>query len=345
VKHTAVKRIVIPLCVIFLGRCSLDPDKKLNDAVRQYRSNKPGALQALEYEFINNVSAQSVETPGLQTNGNALYALKGNNIEILDPVKLTLSMLDGGGVKRAYLSDDYCAIADETQLSIFRANGDHLIDNPIGDTKHPIRSIIISGDNVIYYKDQKLYTYNIVLKTSQQFIKDVFPPPYAPYYSVNLLKSGNLLGVNAGTAGSYNFSIINLANESVIVKNMSLSSSKIHMDGTRAYYITGNAGNWELIQYALDQMKKKSIARFSDIVDIELTSAGYVYESRDGLGASEYGKDKTIIPFTYRLSGRYRDTVLLKYRDIYYIADLKKMFAGLKRLKDQAPELFKMPNN
>jgi hypothetical protein len=341
----ASKKIIILLCALFLSRCAAGPDKKLNEAIEQYLSDNTGGLQVLEREFIKNVSVDSVEIPGVQTNGNVLYTLKGNRINILYPSRLTLSLLEGDEVKMAYLTGEYCAIAGNTQLSIFDAGGGHIIDNAIGDNVHPIRAIIILGDNVVYYRDKKLYTYNMVLKTSQQFIKDTFPPPYDKYFTVTLYKAGKLLGVNAGMAGSYNFSIIDLANEAVLVDNMSLSSSRIQMNGMYMYYITGKTGSWELVEYSLGQKKKKTIDSFNDLMDIGLAPEGYMYACKDGLYASEYGGKKTVIPFRYELAGTYRDMILLKYRDAWYVASMRKLLSSLNKVKERAPGLFKITDN
>jgi hypothetical protein len=46
------------------------------------------------------------------------------------------------------------------------------------------------------------------------------------------------------------------------------------------------------------------------------------------------------MPFPYSLSGTYRGRVMLQYADRYYFIDMKKMFAGLKMLKEKLPALF-----
>jgi hypothetical protein len=345
VNRHASKRIMILLCALSLGRCSADPDKKLNEAIEQYLSDHTGGLQVLEREFIRNVSVDSVKMQGVRTNGNVLYVLKGNRINIVYPTRLSLALLEGVEVKTAYLTEEYCAIAGDTQLSIFDAGGGYIIDSTIGDSEHPIQGIIISGDNVIYYKDKKLYTYNMVLKTSQQFLKDTFPPPYDKYFTVTLHKAGKLLGVDAGMAGSYNFNIIDLANETVLADNISVSSSRIQMNSMYVYYITGKTGSWELVQYSLGQKKKKTIGLFSDLIDIGLAPEGYLYACKEGLYASEYGGKKIVIPFGYELEGTYRDMILLKHRNTWYVANMRKLLSSLSKVKERAPGLFKNLDN
>ena len=339
-ESTSLKKIGIFICVLFFSHCTLDPDKKLNNAIEEYLAKGFRALQSLEYEFINYVSIDSVEAQHLNTNGNILYTLYENKIEILYPVKRNLSILDGAAVKHAYISKDYCVITDGIQLCIFNGEGGHKNDETIGDKKHSIKSILVTGDNIIYFKDQKLYLYNILLNTSEPFIKDSFPAPFAQYYAVDMIKIDNQLGVLVGIAGLYNFSVVNLTNESVVLKNLPMTSSKLSMDARQVHYMAGNVGNWELIQYSMEQKKKKSIEKFNDILDIELFPGAFVFENKNGLWASEYGKDKIRIPFPFQVVGKYRDRLVLKSREIYYIVDMKKMLACLMKIKARAPELF-----
>jgi hypothetical protein len=331
--------IGILMSVILLSRCSLDPDKKLNRAIDDYLAQGPGALRALAHEFIRYASVDSLEATRMHSNGNILYTLNENKIEILYPLKLKLAILDGGPVRHAYASKDYCVITDETHLCIFDGEGEHKHDETIGDNKHLIRSVLITGDNIIYCKDEKLYLYNILLNTSEQLISDTFPAPFTQYYKVSMVKTGSFLGVLAGMAGSYNLSVINLSSKTLTAKNIPLSSSKFSLDAAQIFYITGNAGNWGLIQYRIDQKKKKSLEKFNDLLDIELLPAGYVYESKGGLWAAEYGREKTRLPFPYQLSGKYRGRLVIKYNDTYYLINSEKLFAGLMKLKVRAPAL------
>ena len=340
IESASLKKIGIVICVLFFSHCSLDPERKLNNAVDEYLAKGFRALQSLEHEFINYVSIDSVDAQHVNTNGNILYTLQENKIEILYPVQRKLSILDGTAVKHAYITRDYCVITDGIQLCIFNGEGSHKNDETIGDKKHAIKSILITGDNIIYFKDQKLYLYNILLNTSEQFIKESFSSPFAQYYAVDMIKIDNRLGVLVGIAGLYNFSVVNLTNESSVLKNLPMTSSKLSMDAKQVYYMAGNAGNWELIQYSLEQKKKKSVEKFNDILDIELFPGAFVFENKSGLWAAEYGKDKIRIPFPFQVVGKYRDRLVLKSRELYYIVDMKKMLSCLMNIKARAPDLF-----
>jgi hypothetical protein len=339
-RQTALKQAGLIVCLIFLCRCSPDPGKRMNNAVERYLAKGSAVLQDLERAFIENISIKSLDVQGLLTNENVLYTQSENSVKLLYPVKRNLSVLDGESVKHAYITGDYNVITDGIQLCIFNGEGDHKSDETLGEKKRQIKSFLISGDNVIYYKDQKLYIYNIVLQSNEPFIKDSFAPPFAQYYAVKMLKKESLMGVIAGIGGMYYFSVVNLANESVIIKNLSLSSFKLSMDVKQVYYISGNTGKWEIVLYNLEQKKKQTVARLDDIVDIELAPEGFLYENKKGIWASEYRQSTIKIPFSYQLAGKYGDKVILKYQDAYYIINMEKMFNGLRKMQEQVPALF-----
>ena len=122
-----------------------------------------------------------------------------------------------------------------------------------------------------------------------------------------------------------------------------MSSSKYHINGDTIRYITGNSGNWEMIQYSIDSKTKKSLGKFTDIVDIELTGQGYILQTSTGLWVSEYGKERKRIPFSYDLAGKYKGRVLLSHNDTCYFIDMKKMLMSLAKLSEKSPDLFSKP--
>ena len=94
------------------------------------------------------------------------------------------------------------------------------------------------------------------------------------------------------------------------------------------------------MQYAIDGKVKKSLAKLSDIIDIELVGHGYVLESSTGLWTALYGKEKRPIPFAYRLAGTYKGRIILLYGNSYYFIDFNKLLAGLNKLEEKTPDLF-----
>jgi hypothetical protein len=338
-KCIAIECILMAL-LAFICRCSLDPESRLNKAIEQYLEHKPDAFQALEIEFLDNIIIEKIKGSNLQSTGTILYRLDENEADIIYPLKRSLSMNGGERVTLIDLNGDNIVLSDGLQFCIFDGNGNHRNNETIGDKKNQVKSLIVIGDDVVYYKNFNLYRYSIINKSSEKLVKESFPPPYEKYYKVQLYVKDNLLYILAGVAGSYYCSIVNYETRSVVLKNLGMSSSKHHADTTTISYIAGSSGNWELIQYTVVTKKKNPIAKFNDIMDIELAVGGYLWENRSGLWAAEYGKDRVRIPFSYQLAGTYKGRVLVRYKDYCYFIDMKKLFIHLNSLKDKAPDLF-----
>lgn len=338
--RTILITLLYGAAALFLNDCSLDPDRKLNKAIERYNEKEPKALLALESEFIKSIAVDSLEITDFQSTGTLLYRTRDNSAEVIHPSKQKYRLTDDGPVIAIDRTDDYAVISDGLKLCIYKGNGDHLNDETAGDKKNRIRAVLIEEDGILYYKNSKLYRYSIIHHSSEQALKESFPPPYTNYYMVHLAKRDDLLTVVTGIAGAHNFSLINMSTGSVMIKNLAMSSSKHHLGTTIVRYIAGNSGNWEVMQYSIDSKAKKSLGKLTDIIDIELASQGYVLESSTGLWAAEYGKNARRIPFPYKLGGTYKGRVLLQYRDITYFIDMKRLFSGIDRLMEKTPDLF-----
>jgi hypothetical protein len=326
--------------MLIVSGCSLDPDRKFNTAIEHYTEKKPGAASEIEREFINTITIETLEFKNFMANGRLLYRTDDNETEILYPMTLSLSLPGGEGIKHIDANDDYAAITDGYQISVYDGGGSHRQDETIGDKKKPVKDLFIHNDDVIYYKNSKLYRYSIIHNSSDLLLNDTFPPPYTNYYSVCMYKINDLLCILTGIAGSYNFNIINLSSGSVVLKNFNMSSSKHHTSASTLNYIAGNSGNWELVRYDIENKSKKTIAKFTDLIDIECTAIGYIFENKAGLWCAEYGKNPIRVPFRYQLSGRFMGRVILKYGNSYRIVNMQNMFAGLNKLYKSAGELF-----
>jgi len=339
-KHTIIVTALAYTAIVIFGGCSLDPDRKLDKAIAGYNEKQPDALRDIEEKFINTISVGSVEGTNLQSNGSLLYKLHVNSAELVYPSTNKYTLTDSEAITCIDRTADYAVISDGIKFCIYDGDGDHRNDETIGEKKNRVKAVAIDGDTIIYYKNFKLYRYSIVHNTRELIHKESFPPPYANYYKVSLSKRDDLLCITSGIAGSYLFNLIQISNGAQVIKNLAMSSSQYHWGINTIRYITGNSGNWEIIQYSIDSKSKKSLAKLADIVDIELAGQGYIVESSKGLWAAPYGKEKRAIPFSYQLGGVYKGRILLKYRDAYYFIDMNKMFAGLNKLAEQTPDLF-----
>ena len=319
--------------------CSVDPEARLDRALDRYADKESGALNELEQALIRYASVESFDGKDLQSNGYLLYRVKGSKAEIYFPESLTLECGDNSDISHLAADDTHAVATDGFHICLFSGSGSHIQDETIGDKKSPVRSIELDGDSILYYMNARIYRYDIATQKIAEVTKELFPSPYTSYYKTQFARNGSLLGVCAGIAGSYSFSIINVKTGAVVAKNLAMSSSRFLMGEKTLYYMTGTSGKWELTQYDIASKSKKTLASFADLVDIVPAARGYVCETSAGLFTALYGSDRKRIPFAYKLAGSYKGRVLLQYKGTYYFIDMARLHEGLGRVGERAPEL------
>jgi hypothetical protein len=334
---------VLILCLaaiaVIPATCSVDPETRLERALERYGDNDSGSLRELEQACIRYASLESLDGNDLQSNGTLLYRIKGSRAEIYYPASLTLNLIGGEDIIQVAADNNHAAITDGLRIALFTGSGSHIQDETLGDKKSPIRSLAIDDGSVLYYRNSKVYRYDIAVKTSSELAKESFPSPYTSYYNTLFAENGALLGVCAGIAGSYSLSIVNVKTGAIVVKNLGMSSSRFFMGEKALYYITGSSGKWDLYRFDLSTKGKKPITGFSDLVDIVPAAGGYVCETSAGLFTALYGSERKRIPFAYKLAGLYKGRVLMHYRGTYYFIDMKRLHEGLARIAERAPGL------
>jgi hypothetical protein len=331
--------IFITAMAIMPPACSVDPETRLERALDRHDTKDAGALRELEQAFIRYASIETLDGSDLQSNGTLLYRFKGNRAEIYYPDSLTLDLRGGEDITQVAAEDNHAAITDGLQIALFSGSGSHLQDETIGDKKSPVRSLAIDDGSVLYYRNSKVYRYDIAAKTSSELTKESFPSPYTSYYNTLFAANGPLLGVCAGIAGSYSLSIVNIKTGAVVLKNLGMSSSRFFIGEKALYYITGTSGKWELYRFDLSTKDKKLMTGFTDLVDFVPGAGGYVCETSTGLFTALYGNERKRIPFAYELAGLYKGRVLLHYKGSYYFIDMARLHEGLKKIAERAPDL------
>jgi hypothetical protein len=326
--------------VIGSGGCSVDPESRLGRVLDRYLESDAGSLLDLQMELVRYASIESFEGKDLQSNGTLLYHLDGTRAKVSYPRSLTLDLTDGEEVTQVAADDNHAVITDGLQIAVFSGSGSHIYDQTIGDKKNRVRSLALDGDSVLYYKNSRVYRYGLSVKTSEELTKESFTSPFTSYYNAMIVKNDALVGVCAGIAGSYSFSIINTQTGTVVLKNLGMSSSRYFMGAKALYYMTGTSGKWELVRFDIATKAKKSITGFTDLTDIVPAATGYICETSTGLWTALYGNDRQRIPFTYELAGSYNGRVLLHYKGVYYIVEMARLHAGLQKIMERAPELF-----
>lgn len=333
--------LIIPLTLIIFG-CSKNPEKALQDAIAKYKMDDTKSISPIKEAFINKVSAGNFSSKGLQSNGKFLFYLYEESLKIIYPYEKILKPVKSNELTSFDLNQDFFTYCNGIQINAKNLKTGSVKNITLPDEKERIKSHILHNDSLIYYSDNKLLVDELLSDNSGLLVKDQLIPPYNKYFQAYLGKNKSIISLLLGVAGSYYLSIIDAETASVLVKNISLSSSKFYVDKNDAYYILGSTGSWEIMKFNIINKKKKSLKKFSNIIDIELCSFGLILENSDGLTIEDYESEEKIeIPFEYRLKGKVGDYILMEYSGKTYLVDLKSMYDNLDTLKTEIPELFK----
>ena len=332
-------RFFFLLAIVCIVTSCGNPEKKLQSLAEKYAAGDASTAEKIPGAFINAVSEVWFSSDGLTSNERILYYRSDTNMSVVYPEKKKLVM------------DNIDSSSFEYENGVFAENsGRFLMINDLNrnakkeiefeNDKTPIRSVLIAGDTVIYYSGARLYSVDLASGKKDSYLKNDFPAPYPKYYSVKMTRSEKKICLLAGSAGSYNLSVIDTDSKSAPIKNTPASSSKLHLQGKYLYYIAGGTGAWELVKMDTSARTKAVVTKFNDLSDIELYGGCCLFENTRGLWSCNYEGKKIIIPFGYQLFGKVNGKALLKYGSRVYLADAGQVFEKAVKLKEKAPGLF-----
>ncbi len=334
--------ITIALLIVMLASagCKKEPVEILTRNIEEYKSGEKSSFINIEENVIRFSSFDLMEKSSFSSNGSLLYHIKGKKINIEYPFEKRLRFPEEIENPRLSVNKEYSAVSDTSQVIVYDKKNRKVLDTVLGDEKEPVYALALRDDTLFYYKNQKLYYYDLALETGSEYVSTVFKSPYAKFFNASLYQCGSYMGIIAGIAGSYYFSVVDIPEKEVVVHNIAVSSSKIHMNCDGLYYVFGTSGKWELTRFDFNSKNKDTIMNFKSLVDIEITGEGAVYLDDKGLFIILHDGKKSSIPFQYELIGKVNDHVILLYEDTLYFVDPGKLYTMLATVKEQLPEVF-----
>ena len=329
---------------VMLPQCSPDGEKRFSSGAGLYNNGRTeDAVKEFEEGMISFISIKSLSDADIKSCDNALYVRDAEKIKIIYPVKIKIELPADYNIISFDPISNRLAATNCADIKIFDAEGSLIkIISPIENVNKNIKSVLLNGDNIIYYIDSIIYTCNINTGEAKTVTGAKFESPVADtFYSVRFYLSNDTLAAAAGIAGVYYLSVIDLAKNAVLIKNREIASCKLFFSGDDIYYISGKSGNWTLNQLTIKTNNIRRISGFTDISDVEFSDAGIMIENNPGIWFLKYDGDRPDrIPFNYRLAGGCGGYTLLRYKDEAYVSDMKLFRDKLYYLKNSAPLIF-----
>lgn len=327
-----------------LLQCTPYAEKKFNSGSELYKKGEIArAGREFEAGVFSYMSKAAFSETGISSCGEALFIREDNMIKLIYPLEITIKAAGDFNIISYDAVSGRLAASNGIDINIYNQEGKaEKIISPAENDGDKVMAILLNKNNIIYFIDSVIYSCDINSAEAKSITEDKFYRPYKdPFHLVFLKKSGENLAVIIGIAGIYHLSVVDLNKNKTLIKDKTISASKIYLDNEYVYYISGQAGKWALNKISLKTKKSDSLAKLDDISDIEYSAEGLLYENSGGLWFYNYGNEEhQKIPFKYSLAGSYDAYPLLKYEDDTGIADMKIYLEKVGYLKENFPRLF-----
>ncbi|HOO72389.1 MAG TPA: hypothetical protein PK926_11560 [Spirochaetota bacterium] len=325
---------------LFMPGCSRQGDISLEDAIIEYRNDGGSKHENIGRGMLSEISLVRLGADGLATSGTCLYYRNGDSMDIVYPDEKKIDAVQLQDAVIACSDEKRTALGAGSAVRVYGPGSPDSVELSAADTGDRIKALLINNGTVYYYKGHRLFSQGLDQDQPRLLVSDRFSPPYKKYYQVWLHGIKGVLGIVAGSAGSYYISAVGLSPAKTMVTNISASSSKIALTDRGVYYIFGGSGNWDLLFFRFAGKTKQTIRKFKDLRSIELTGSSYIFQDSGGLWIQDYDKNIIKIPFDLGIEGKYGDFVLLSCSGYVYVTDLRMLMEKLEQLKIKIPELF-----
>lgn len=329
--------------------CAPSFDKIVSRGLMLYKSGKISeAVQLFEQGLIESSSVKRFNSPKLFISNNVIYERDNSEIRVLYPVEIEFQIEDrrSDNIQLHFdVETRRVAYSNGNEIRLFSDDGEVVHSADLGLDDKKIRSIILRNDRLYYYCDGEVYSYAFDGRENAVLIKgEKFLPPFSGLsYTVSLVSSTGILGITSGIAGSYYSSFIDWDNDSVLLKNLQVSSSRLLVNGDSVFYISGSPGSWFLEELSLGNRNKKKLHVFEYIVDLYFFEGGLIFENRDGLWFVDSAKRMAVrVPHTFKPVAVVGDRLLVRAGDRYYLIDLKNFIERAVYLSELLPDIFKV---
>lgn len=337
------KFIFILICISPITGCSKDAADKLNDSIELYsHEDTTKAKIRIEDSLINSALIRKFKGHIFSYGENIIFYRQKKTLYFAYPQEFDIEINENYNLISYDPEPDQLGLSNGYDIKIYTSKG-KLIKTcgPAPDDKS-IKSFTISNNNIYYYKDKKIYAYDLVSDDVKLLANDKSANAFnKEAYNVKFYKTENLLGIVTGIAGKYYLNVLDLNNNLMILTDLNMASSKLYFQNNELFLIRGSAGKYLLARLSLPSKKIQNLFEFKNLTDIEFFAAGLLFEDNDGLKLIEYGKPYNYkIPFRYGLSGQCGGRPVIIYLDEYYIIDPAVFLEKITLINNRIPSLF-----
>ncbi|MDY6934543.1 MAG: hypothetical protein SVZ03_10025 [Spirochaetota bacterium] len=337
--------LYVCLLPLVMSRCTPNSERILNTGIKRFEQGETAkAITMIEKGIIDSVTIKHFSTTNLSCSNNLIYYRNNDYLKIAYPHEMDI-MINNNSINLCYDPVlQRVGLLNGMNADIFNMKGALVKDVPLNQANgKEVKAIALLNDKLYYYCNRRIYFTGLHSNNAGRLVKDRFSPPFSPslFYLVQLQTNNNKLAIIVGIGGSYNMSVIDLSNSSIMLQNWKISSSKISFQEGYLYCITGSTGNWTLRRISIYTKKRNILLAFNNLIDLELTPSGIIYENNDGLWIMNYSNKRPVrLPFRFKLAGRYLEHLLIRNDNGFYLIDMNKFLDIITYLNSKIPSLF-----
>lgn len=338
------------ICITFLisslllFSCAPSAENKLNKGIEQINKGETEkGIANIEEGLISYASLKKINSTNLLYGINLLYFRQKKTYNFIWPIETEIASGDNCSIISYNPGTNKIGMSDGFDIKLYDSEGNFIKTlGPVKDENPGVKAFININDKVYYYKDKRIYIYDLLTDNEEFLTNEHFLKPFTEdKFNVKFYNTDNTLALILGIAGRYNLNIIDLSGNSVILKNVKAASPVIAFKENSAYYISGDAGKYYLNKADLKSRKTEKKINFESLIDIEFFNSGFIYEGKDGIWVSSFdGNNRQKIPFNYKLAGVCGNNPVFKYNEFYFVMDMDKLHDQLGILKDAVPMVF-----
>ncbi len=334
------KKLPFLLVLIILFSCGLDPEKRYQSVLELYRKRKATTSEVVE-AAVKAREGTVLKEVNIKTGRNSLFMREGTDLTFwLKGKKMKHSLPENTEVADIIKSGlQYYALAGESVLVY--GEGSNLESSIRLPGENKIDAIDSWHDGFLLLGGKKLYVSGNDSGEAKQLMGNEFSSPNKDYSRGYLFRSSDLIAVARGYAGHYHIAIVDGRKGKVLVDKIRAASSCLYLDEGNLYYVSGGAGNWQIICFDIITGKKKSLLTFENIINIALFKTGLVLEDDRGVSLYDYSGSSLLFPVEGNLEAGVKDyMVLTTPRGDTLQLPFKKAFEEFSSLKKSLPDLF-----
>jgi len=333
--------LVISLILLVLISCTKTPIEQYNSLVKDFKEGSLKQTYRLKESFLKINSSLVISSKKITHNHNAVIKRSDKKLTMIFPDSYVIKDHEIKNLKFYDGNNLFSVYSNGYTVHIYNKKG-HLKNLNLGSKKNPIKALILYKDNIIYYKNFRIYIMNIASEDESLLIKRKFMPYYSKYFNVNLKSYNNHAVLTYGVAGKYSLYIINIQRKKFISSKLPSASTRTSISQKGVYYVDGRSGRWRILYYNIQKKKKRVIKRFKKIYDIELSSDIYVLDNDKNVSFYDYENKKHIFFKGFSYHGFCKNSIMIKYRSKIYIVPAKKYLSAYKKLINEIPAIISM---